>query len=155
MKGDAAKAFSAISRSKDKAPESVDYWEAFVRIWRANGKPEKTLWETIIAKRREANPGSRTFDLVAARLETDAAKRRVSYEAAVKKDPKCLEARLGLARTLVAEGKDDEAEDDGGCRGHHGPDAGRVALREQQIGDEDGGCELEAGGDADADALEA
>ena len=109
-KGDVDKAFSAISRAKEKAPQSVDFWDAYVRIWRAAKKPEKTLWDTIIGKRREANPQSPTFDLVLARLEADPAKRAGLYDAALKKDPKSAEARLGIARLHIAAGRDDEAE---------------------------------------------
>lgn len=114
VKGDAkslASAFTLLSQAKGKAPESVDFWELFVRVWRASKKPEPDLWDKIIAPREQAAPQAATFDLVRARVETDPAKRREHLEKAIGKSPEAVEPRLLLARELLLAKEEVKAEE--------------------------------------------
>lgn len=113
-KGDAkslAAAWAAISRARTKAPDSVDYWDLFVRIFRANKKPEAELWDKIIGPKEKAAPASTTFDLLRARLEPDPAKRGAHLEKAVAKDAKAPGPRVLLAENLRARGEETKAEE--------------------------------------------
>lgn len=112
-KGDAKsveKAFAAVSRAKDKAPRSVDFWELFVRVWRAGKKPAGDL-EKLLAAREQKDPASSTFDVLRARIETDPAKRAVHIQKAIDKDPKSVPARLLMVRHLRAQGEETKAEE--------------------------------------------
>ncbi|MFV1958645.1 MAG: tetratricopeptide repeat protein, partial [Planctomycetota bacterium] len=109
--GKTKKAFSAICRGKGKYPDSVDFWALYVRLWRALGKKESTLWDKIVPKAQAKHPASATFDLLRARLESDPEKRVGWLEAATKKDPDAVEPRLLLAREYVTRGDDDQAEE--------------------------------------------
>lgn len=113
-KGDAkslAAAFSAVSEAKAKAPDSVDFWELFVRVWRANKKPEADLWDKIVAPREQAAPKSPTFDLVRARVEGDPAKKTEHLQKALDKDPASVPVRLLMVAHLRATGEEGKAED--------------------------------------------
>lgn len=112
-KGDAKsveKAFSAVSRAKDKAPDSVDFWELFVRVWRAAKKSEGDL-QKLLTAREQKNPTATTFDVLRARLESDPAKRVEHIRKAIEKDPTSVPARLLLVRALRAQGEETQAED--------------------------------------------
>jgi tetratricopeptide (TPR) repeat protein len=106
-----AAAFSALSEAKGKAPDSVDFWELFARVWRANKKPENDLWTKVIAAREQALPKSATFDLVRARLETDRTKKGEHLEKALAKDPASVPGRLAMAAHLRATGEEVKAEE--------------------------------------------
>lgn len=110
-RGDLKKAYSAISKGKAKKPLSVDFWDLYVRIWRALGKKEETLWGKIIAKVEAKNPTSPVFDLLRYRLATETEERIGHLKAALEKAPKAVEPRLLLARAYVADGEDAEAEE--------------------------------------------
>jgi tetratricopeptide (TPR) repeat protein len=114
LKGDAkslAGAFSALSEVKAKAPDSADFWELFVRVWRASKKSEADLWEKIIAPREQAVPKSPTFDIVRARVETDTAKKGEFLQKAIEKDPASVPTRLLLVRHLRSTGDETKAEE--------------------------------------------
>jgi tetratricopeptide (TPR) repeat protein len=104
-------AFEGVRRIQDRASASVDYWDLFVRVWRAQKRPEESLWKEVTGPREAAMPGSAVFDLLRARLEDDPDKRRAHLEAAVAREPKSVPARLALARQQRAEGNDGDAED--------------------------------------------
>lgn len=113
-KGDAkslASAFTLLSQTKGKALDSVDFWELFVRVWRASKKPEADLWSKIIGPREQQLPQATTFDLVRARVETDAALRREHLEKAIAKAPEAVPPRLLLARELMLAGEEIKAEE--------------------------------------------
>jgi tetratricopeptide (TPR) repeat protein len=114
VKGDAkslSSAFTLLSQAKGKSLESVDFWELFVRVWRASKKPEPDLWDKIIAVREQQVPQAPTFDLVRARVETDPAKRREHLEKAIAKVPEAVEPRLLLARELLLAKEEVKAEE--------------------------------------------
>ncbi len=104
------KAFSALSRIKDKAPRSVDYWQLYVQVSRALKKPEKTIW-TIIGKREAKYPTCPSFDLLRARLETDPEKKREHVQKATEKAPELPGPKLMLAELYLADEDPDEASE--------------------------------------------
>jgi tetratricopeptide (TPR) repeat protein len=109
-KGDFKKAYSAISKGKAKEPLSVDFWELYVRIWRALEKDEDVLWERIIGKLEEKHPDTPVFLLLRARLATEVEERIEHLTAAIEKDPDVVETRLLLARAYLDNEDEGEAE---------------------------------------------
>jgi tetratricopeptide (TPR) repeat protein len=109
--GDAKKAYSLLSKARLKEPWSVDFWVLYVRVWRALEKPEDVLWERIVGKQADKDPKSPVFDVVRARLETDPARKIGHLRNAVAKDERAVAPRLLLARALVKQGDDIEAEE--------------------------------------------
>ncbi len=130
-----AGAWNAISRARLKAAESIDYWELFVRVWRANKKPEAELWEKQIGPKEKAAPSSAVFDLLRARLEAEPAKQAEHLEKAVAKDPKAPWPRLLLAANLKARGEETRAEElvDAVLADHPGFEDALVAKTELMV----------------------
>ena len=104
------KAFSALSRIKDKAPRSVDYWYLYVKVSRELNKPEKTIW-SIVGKREAKFPKCPSFDLLRARLESDPEKKREHVQKAAEKAPDLPGPKLMLAEMFLADDDPDEASE--------------------------------------------
>ncbi len=108
--GDLKKAYSAISKGKTKNPNSVDFWEVYVAIWRALEKKEGTLWSKIIAKAEAKQPCSPVFHLLRYRLAKSEADRLDHLNRALEIAPLAVEPRALRAREYLRRRKGDEAE---------------------------------------------
>ena len=85
--GDLKKAYSVLCKARTKQPLSVDFWEFYVRVWRALGKKEGILWNKIIGKVEGAHPSSGVFALLRARLAVDEEERIRHLRDAIAKEP--------------------------------------------------------------------
>jgi tetratricopeptide (TPR) repeat protein len=110
-KGDAKRAHSTLNKARTKNPDSVDFWDLYVRVWRALEKPEDVLWTRIIAKHETDMPRSPAFALLRARLAGTPEERLGHLNAAIERAPDALEPRLLLAHAHVAAGDDELAEE--------------------------------------------
>jgi tetratricopeptide (TPR) repeat protein len=99
--GEFKPAFQAISKAKGKNPASVDYWDLYVRIWRAMGKKEKILWEKTIAKAEAKNPGSPVFHILRARFATTTDERIAHLTRGMQTAPEAADPRALLAREYM------------------------------------------------------
>ncbi len=109
--GDLKKAYSVLSRARQKDPLSVDFWELYVRVWRGLDKKEDILWDKIVGKVEKANPKSPVFELLRARLAETSGERLNHLRAAVAKAPDVVRPQLLLAKAVLANGDDIEAEE--------------------------------------------
>ena len=105
-----AAALTALSEAKVRAPDSADFWELFVRVWRGAKKPEADL-QKVITAREQAAPKSAVFDIVRARLETDPAKKGEHLQKAAEKDPGSVTVRMLLVAHHRAQGEEMKAEE--------------------------------------------
>lgn len=99
--GDLKLAYTAISKGKAKHPKSVDFWELYVRIWRALEKKESVLWDKVVAKAEAKHPGSPVFCLLRFRFAADAEERIAHLKEAIETAPGAVEPRTLLAREYV------------------------------------------------------
>ena len=109
--GDLKKAYSALSKARSKQPLSVDFWELYVRVWRALDKKEDVLWEKIVGKVEKKHPQSAVFALLRARLAADEEERVRHLRDASAKQPDAVGPQLLLAKALLENGDDSEAEE--------------------------------------------
>jgi tetratricopeptide (TPR) repeat protein len=129
-RADLTKAFSILDTRKDEAGTSVDFWELYARLWLMLDKGADQLWSTVLDPRQALDPTCTTFDLVHARLAHDAKAQRKWIDAALKRAPKDLNARLAKGRFLLAHDATDEGADllDGLLEDHPGCVPALLAL---------------------------
>ena len=110
-KGDAKslrEALAALDARKTEADESIEFWKLYARLWLALKKDANELWNVVVVERQQAAPKSVAFDLARAHVETDAKAKGKAIDAALKRNPKSVPARVEKAKWYIADELDDE-----------------------------------------------